>query len=62
MNAKLAYARLERPNTGSFLTIKLSETVPSLDEVEDFVAKELPGWEVINAYPEDPYNENIANL
>lgn len=53
MNVKVTHLRLERENTGSFMTYQLPATM-TFDQAEDYVKAKLPGWDIINGSPENP--------
>lgn len=59
----LRYARLERPRTGSYLTYKIpGPGLPNLTQVEKLCKRTLPGWEVINASPNNPDEEGREDV
>jgi predicted ATP-dependent Lon-type protease len=53
MSTSVAYARLERPSTRSFLTYQLPAGIHD-DQVKDWVKEYMPDWEVIQTTQENP--------
>lgn len=47
------FARLEREKTGSFMTYQLPYPMPD-EEVDEFVERILPDWEIIHTSPDNP--------
>lgn len=48
------WARMERESTGSMMTIKLPYKMYSLDEIDQWAERHMPGWEVVEAAPVEP--------
>lgn len=53
------YIRVERRFTGSFLNYTLDKSI-DFEEMDDFVEKMLPGWDVVwgSMFPDDITMEN----
>lgn len=48
------FLRLERLNTGSFMTLELPYPMDSGEEADDYVLSTLPGWEIIASATHNP--------
>lgn len=56
----MTFARLERIASNSFMTVPLPYPMEDLNEIQNWVIREFPGWETLTASEFNP-DEEWAN-